>query len=95
MLPWNSNSVTDPVSAEYEEESIETDTNEDVSEADELREPLTFIKVDKKFVYYITPQQYQSLCTRQSNPPTSSSITTSIESDIFQCMLTLISNKRK
>jgi len=27
--------LTDPVSAEYEEESTEVDTNEDVSEADE------------------------------------------------------------
>ena len=50
--------MTDPVSTEYKEESTKVDTIEDVSEADEeLKGPLTFTKVDKKFVHYITPQQ--------------------------------------
>ena len=90
------NALVDPVSAEYEEEPTEVDTNEDISEADEeLREPLTFTEVDQKFVRYITPQQRQSLLTRQNNRPTSSSTTTSMESDLFQYMSSPTSNKRK
>ena len=56
--------MTDPISAEYKKESTEVDAIEDVSEADEeLKGPLTFTEVDKKFVRYITPQQCQSLLT--------------------------------
>ena len=88
--------MTDPVSAEYEEESTEVDTIEDVSEADEeLKGPLTFTEVNKKFVHYITPQQRQSLLTRQNNRSPSSSTTTSMESDIFQPFSTPTFNKRK
>ena len=88
--------MTDPISTEYEKESTEVDTIEDVSEADEeLKGPLTFTEVDKKFVRYITPQQHQSLLTRQNNRSPSFSITTSMESDIFQPFSTPTSNKRK
>ena len=99
MLPWNSNLITNTlvnlVSEEYKEESTKVDTNNNISKVNELREPLTFTEVDKKFVHYITPQQRQSLHTRQSNPSTSSSTTTSMESNIFQCMSTPTFNKQK
>ena len=86
--------MTDLISTEYEEESTEVDTIEDVSEADEeLKGLLTFTEVDKKFVRYITPQQCQSLLTQQNNRSPSSSTTTSIESDIFQPFSIPTSNK--